>query len=161
MASQNQKLYSALFIVGAIALMLVTVAYIKGKLGEKVATVRVDFPADMSVAGLSKGAKVTFNPEQGAGGWNAPEFSSWLLETAENASQAYFNREAVYMGEGGTIPFMGMLGEKFPKAQFFITGVLGPQSNAHGPNEFLHIPTGKRVTMATARLIAAHHGRTK
>ena len=64
------------------------------------------------------------------------------------------------MGEGGTIPFMGMLGEKFPNTQFVITGVLGPHSNAHGPNEFLHIPTGKRVTSAVARLLAAHHDRT-
>jgi hypothetical protein len=61
------------------------------------------------------------------------------------------------MGEGGTIPFMGMLGEKFPGAQFLITGVLGPQSNAHGPDEFLHIPTGKRVTMMAAQVIADHH----
>jgi di/tripeptidase len=59
------------------------------------------------------------------------------------------------MGEGGTIPFMGMLGEKFPAAQFLITGVLGPQSNAHGPNEFLHIPTGKKLTCAVAGIIAA------
>lgn len=102
------------------------------------------------------GAYVTFTPEQGAGGWNAPEFASWLLESAENASQAYFNREAVYMGEGGTIPFMGMLGEKFPKAQFFITGVLGPQSNAHGPNEFLHIPMGKKLTCCVAQMIEDH-----
>ena len=64
---------------------------------------------------------------------------------------------AMYMGEGGTIPFMGMLGEKFPGAQFMITGVLGPHSNAHGPNEFLHIPTGKRVTACVARVIAEHH----
>ena len=63
----------------------------------------------------------------------------------------------MYMGEGGTIPFMGMLGEKFPGAQFMITGVLGPHSNAHGPNEFLHIPTGKRVTAAVARVIADHY----
>ena len=62
----------------------------------------------------------------------------------------------MYMGEGGTIPFMGMLGEKFPGAQFMITGVLGPHSNAHGPNEFLHIPTGKRVTAAVAKVLAAH-----
>ena len=62
----------------------------------------------------------------------------------------------MYMGEGGTIPFMGMLGEKFPGAQFMITGVLGPHSNAHGPNEFLHIPTGKRVTAAVARVVADH-----
>jgi hypothetical protein len=63
----------------------------------------------------------------------------------------------MYMGEGGTIPFMGMLGEKFPGAQFMITGVLGPHSNAHGPNEFLHIPTGKRVTEAVAHVVAAHY----
>ena len=62
----------------------------------------------------------------------------------------------MYMGEGGTIPFMGMLGEKFPGAQFMITGVLGPHSNAHGPNEFLHIPTGKRVTEGVAHVVAAH-----
>jgi di/tripeptidase len=60
------------------------------------------------------------------------------------------------MGEGGSIPFMGMLGEKFPAAQFVVTGVLGPHSNAHGPNEFLHIPTGKRVTETVARVLAAH-----
>jgi hypothetical protein len=63
------------------------------------------------------------------------------------------------MGEGGTIPFMGMLGEKFPEAQFLITGVLGPQSNAHGPNEFLHIPTGKKLTCCVASVIADHHNR--
>jgi len=76
------------------------------------------------------------------------------------ASEEAFGKPAAYMGEGGTIPFMGMLGEKFPDTQFVITGVLGPHSNAHGPNEFLHIPTGKRVTTAAARLIAAHHDRT-
>jgi hypothetical protein len=63
----------------------------------------------------------------------------------------------MYMGEGGTIPFMGMLGEKFPGAQFMITGVLGPHSNAHGPNEFLHIPMGKRVTACVSKVIAEHH----
>ena len=64
------------------------------------------------------------------------------------------------MGEGGTIPFMGMLGEQFPRAQFLITGVLGPESNAHGPNEFLHISTGKRLTCCVAEVIAAHHARS-
>ena len=73
------------------------------------------------------------------------------------ASQEFFGKPAMYMGEGGSIPFMGMLGEKFPDAQFMITGVLGPHSNAHGPNEFLHIPMGKRVTACVARVIAEHH----
>ena len=72
-------------------------------------------------------------------------------------SQAAFGAPAMYMGEGGTIPFMGMLGEKFPGAQFMITGVLGPHSNAHGPNEFLHIPMGKAVTACVARVVSEHH----
>ena len=60
------------------------------------------------------------------------------------------------MGEGGSIPFMGMLGEKFPEAQFLITGVLGPASNAHGPNEFLDIPMGKKLTCCVASVLEDH-----
>ena len=82
--------------------------------------------------------------------------SPGLLEALENASNDYFQKPAVFMGEGGSIPFMGMLGEKFPKAQFLITGLLGPGSNAHGPNEFLHIPTGKKLTACVARVVADH-----
>jgi acetylornithine deacetylase/succinyl-diaminopimelate desuccinylase-like protein len=100
------------------------------------------------------GARVTFEPNWAATGWNAPEMAPWLEQSLEAASRAYFGKPAAYMGEGGTIPFMGMLGERFPQAQFLITGVLGPQSNAHGPNEFLHIPTAKRLTACVARVIA-------
>jgi acetylornithine deacetylase/succinyl-diaminopimelate desuccinylase-like protein len=107
------------------------------------------------------GAEVTFEGKEGQSGWHAPPLAPWLEKAVTQASQEAFGQPAAYMGEGGSIPFMGMLGEKFPATQFVITGVLGPHSNAHGPNEFLHIPTGKRVTMATARLIAAHHGRAK
>jgi acetylornithine deacetylase/succinyl-diaminopimelate desuccinylase-like protein len=105
------------------------------------------------------GATVAFEGEGGQSGWHAPPLAPWLEKAVAQASQESFGKPAAYMGEGGTIPFMGMLGEKFPRTQFVITGVLGPHSNAHGPNEFLHIPTGKRVTMAVARLIAAHHER--
>ncbi len=103
------------------------------------------------------GAEVTLKLEKAATGWNAPALSSWLSSAIEQASQEFFGQPAMYMGEGGSIPFMGMLGEKFPGAQFMITGVLGPHSNAHGPNEFLHIPMGKRVTSSVARVIADHH----
>ena len=102
------------------------------------------------------GAKVTLNLEKSSSGWNAPPMADWLSAAIENASQQCFGKSAVYMGEGGSIPFMGMLGAKFPGAQFMITGVLGPHSNAHGPNEFLHIPTGKRVTSSVAHVLAAH-----
>jgi acetylornithine deacetylase/succinyl-diaminopimelate desuccinylase-like protein len=103
------------------------------------------------------GAEVTLNLEKAATGWNAPALSSWLASAIDQASQEFFDQPAMYMGEGGSIPFMGMLGEKFPRAQFMITGVLGPHSNAHGPNEFLHIPMGKRVTSSVARVVSAHH----
>ncbi|MBN6111695.1 MULTISPECIES: M20 family metallopeptidase [Xanthomonas] len=103
------------------------------------------------------GAEVSLALEKSSSGWNAPAQSPWLTDAIEAASQAAFGKPAMYMGEGGSIPFMGMLGEKFPGAQFMITGVLGPHSNAHGPNEFLHIPMGKRVTACVSRVIAEHH----
>ncbi len=103
------------------------------------------------------GAHVSFELEKSSTGWNAPPMSDWLTHAIDHASHDFFGRPAVHMGEGGTIPFMGMLGAKFPGAQFMITGVLGPHSNAHGPNEFLHIPTGKRVTACVARVLAEHH----
>ena len=102
------------------------------------------------------GATVRFEAEHAAAGWNAPELAPWLGDAIEAGSQAFFGKPAVFMGEGGTIPFMGMLGEKFPRAQFMITGVLGPKSNAHGPNEFLHLPTGKRLTAAVAQVLDTH-----
>ncbi|MFT3729390.1 MAG: M20/M25/M40 family metallo-hydrolase [Terricaulis sp.] len=107
------------------------------------------------------GAKVSFSYEEPGAGWNAPTTAPWLESALESSSEAAFGQPMAMMGEGGTIPFMGMLGEKFPTAQFVVTGVLGPNSNAHGPNEFLHIPTGKRVTQVVARVVAAHAGRPR
>ena len=102
------------------------------------------------------GASVVFNLEKAGSGWDAPALSPWLEQSVDAASRTFFGPPPAYMGEGGSIPFMGML-EKFPGAQFLITGVLGPHSNAHGPNEFLHIPTGKRVSACVAKVIADHH----
>jgi len=103
------------------------------------------------------GALVEYEVEKSSTGWNAPALAPWLEQAIDQASREFFGAPAMYMGEGGTIPFMGMLGEKFPGAQFMITGVLGPHSNAHGPNEFLDIPTGKRVTSSVAKVIAEHY----
>ena len=100
------------------------------------------------------GARVTFEPEKGGTGWEAPKIASWLGESVERASQAHFGRAATTFGEGGSIPFMGMLGARYPQAQFLITGVLGPHSNAHGPNEFLHIQTAKNLTACVAQVLA-------
>ena len=102
------------------------------------------------------GARVSFTVESAMGGWNAPTFAPWLEQSMMAASQAFFGRDAMYMGTGGSIPFMGMLGERFLGTQFLVTGVLGPQSNAHGPNEFLHIECGKRITACVSRVLADH-----
>jgi len=102
------------------------------------------------------GAKVSFRGGTGSNGWDAPPLAPWLATALENASTRHFGKPAMYLGEGGSIPFMAMLGEKFPKAQFCITGVLGPGSNAHGPNEFLHLPTARRLTLCVADVLAAH-----
>jgi acetylornithine deacetylase/succinyl-diaminopimelate desuccinylase-like protein len=104
-------------------------------------------------------AQVEVKFDRGGTGWNSPALAPWLEASVARASQTAFGKPVVHMGEGGTIPFMGMLGEKFPETQFVITGVLGPHSNAHGPNEFLHIPTGKKVTMAIAQIVADHFTR--
>ena len=102
------------------------------------------------------GSRVTVKIESAMAGWNAPAVAPWLEDSMQRASREFFGRDAMYMGTGGSIPFMGMLGERFPGTQFLITGVLGPKSNAHGPNEFLHIETGKRLTACVARVLADH-----
>jgi acetylornithine deacetylase/succinyl-diaminopimelate desuccinylase-like protein len=108
------------------------------------------------------GARVTMNTYGDAGnGWNAPATDPKLLESIQRASATYFGRPAMFAGLGGSIPFMGMLGERFPQAQFVITGAMGPGSNAHGPNEFLHLPTGVRVTACVAQIIAEHSARSQ
>ena len=104
------------------------------------------------------GASVSFDGD-GASGWDAPALAPWLEAGLESASRRHFGKPAASIGEGGSIPFIGMLGERFPAAQFMITGVLGPESNAHGPNEFLHLPTAKRLTACVADVIAAHAAR--
>jgi acetylornithine deacetylase/succinyl-diaminopimelate desuccinylase-like protein len=102
------------------------------------------------------GAKVTFTGLDASAGWDAPELAPWLDKALGEASQRHFGKPAMFMGEGGTIPFMYMLGEKFPKAQFCSTGVLGPGSNAHGPNEFLHVPTARKLSLCVADVLATH-----
>ncbi len=104
-------------------------------------------------------ARVTVRQGSAEAGWHAPPEAPWLARAIDRASAAAFGQPPRVLGEGGTIPFMGMLGHRFPEAQFVITGVLGPGSNAHGPNEFLHLPTARRVTAAVAHILDAHAGR--
>ncbi|MBT9491230.1 MAG: M20 family metallopeptidase [Paucibacter sp.] len=106
-------------------------------------------------------AKVTFVPDgragaYGATGWNTPDLSPWLSQALNQASETHFGAPVGYIGQGGTIPLMSMLQKGFPAAQMMVCGVLGPKSNAHGPNEFLHVPYGKRLTAAVAQVMAAH-----
>jgi acetylornithine deacetylase/succinyl-diaminopimelate desuccinylase-like protein len=105
------------------------------------------------------GVQVKFESDGGTAGWNAPAFAPWLEESIARASQEIYGRDAVHIGCGGSIPFMGMLGARFPRTQFFITGVLGPHANAHGPNEFLHIEYATQLT-ACVSIVLADHAKT-
>lgn len=105
------------------------------------------------------GATVIVRIDSAEGGWDAPATAGWLADAMRSASEATFGQPARSLGEGGSIPFMGMLGHRFPHAQFLLTGVLGPHSNAHGPNEFLHLPTAQRLTAAVALVLDAHASR--
>jgi acetylornithine deacetylase/succinyl-diaminopimelate desuccinylase-like protein len=102
------------------------------------------------------GARVEISRVEAESGWNAPPLAAWLVNALEDASAVAFGEPTRMYGAGGTIPFMAMLGERFPDAQFVITGVLGPDANAHGPNEYLHLPTARRITLAVAELLNAH-----
>ena len=102
------------------------------------------------------GARVQFLDGHSGPGWNAPSFAPWLQATLDDAGLKAFGRETRAFGEGGSIPFMGMLGGMFPAAQFVITGALGPGANAHGPNEFLHVPTAVKLTECLAHVLHAH-----
>lgn len=128
-------------------------------------TMEPQFAADLIKKTLEAeppfGATVEVHFDEFGKGWNAPALADWLYEANNEASQLFYNKPAAYFGEGGSIPFMGMLGELYPKAQFLITGVLGPHSNAHGPNEFLHLPMAKKLTGCVAAVIAKHHIREK
>ena len=99
-------------------------------------------------------AKVTFEGGGGATGWNAPSTVDWFETALNDASQSFFGAPCGTIGQGGTIPLMNMLSKGFPKAQMMVCGVLGPKSNAHGPNEFLHVPYAKKLTAAVAHVMA-------
>ena len=105
------------------------------------------------------GVRVRFDVDSSLGGWDAPPVAPWLEASMHAASRASFGKDAMYLGTGGSIPFIGMLGERFPSTQFLVTGVLGPHANAHGPNEFLHLDYAEKVTVCVAKVIADHHAR--
>ncbi len=101
------------------------------------------------------GAKVSFEITEAKTGWQIGEISRDLEALFNQVSRTYFDdRPAAYWGEGGAIPFMNILKDEFPQAQFMVTGVLGPHSNAHGPNEFLHLPTARKITCCVANVLS-------
>jgi acetylornithine deacetylase/succinyl-diaminopimelate desuccinylase-like protein len=127
-------------------------------------SLRIPPTCDPQQAALALKAALQRDPPYGAHisvktsydtGWNAPALQPWLAEALDQASLQHFGKPVMHRGEGGSIPFMYLLGAQFPDAQCLVTGVLGPHSNAHGPNEFLHIETAKKVTACVAEVLAA------
>jgi len=106
-------------------------------------------------------AKVEFKVESSLAGWHAPALAPWLQDALQEGSSAYFGKPAMMMGTGGSIPFIGMLGERYPRTQFLVTGILGPHSNAHGPNEFLHLDAVRKLTGCVVTVLARHGQQAK
>ncbi|SFP82019.1 Acetylornithine deacetylase/Succinyl-diaminopimelate desuccinylase [Amycolatopsis arida] len=102
------------------------------------------------------GATVELTGVEHANGWNAPDSAPWLSAALQRVSDQVFGAPSRSIGLGGSIPFMGLLAERYPAAQFLVTGALGPDSNAHVPDEWLHVPHAQRVTEAVAHILHAH-----
>jgi acetylornithine deacetylase/succinyl-diaminopimelate desuccinylase-like protein len=107
----------------------------------------------ISAIRTDEGAHIAIDLEAAAQGWVAPPLDAGLAATLSAVSKKRFGRDFGSIGEGGSIPFLADLQKGFPGTQFVATGVLGPHSNAHGPNESLHIPMAKAVTHAVAELL--------
>jgi len=101
------------------------------------------------------GAHVSFEADAAANGFSAPPMNPSFRNALNEASLATFGNPMQVFFEGGTIPFLAMMQEKFPNADFLVTGSLGPGGNAHGPDEKLHIPATKAVTTCVAAAIAS------
>jgi acetylornithine deacetylase/succinyl-diaminopimelate desuccinylase-like protein len=115
--------------------------------------------SEMFLKDVPFNAQITVQVDSLAQGWEAPEDENWLAQATRETAREHFDEDVQFQGEGGTIPFMAMLGERYPQAQFFVTGVAGPNSHAHGPNEFIHVPTCFRVTACVADVLRAHGSR--
>jgi acetylornithine deacetylase/succinyl-diaminopimelate desuccinylase-like protein len=102
------------------------------------------------------GARITVDPETVAQGWMAAPRSEWLDDAIVQASRAAFGQDPGFLGEGGSIPFLAELGHRFPQVEMVATGALGPGSNAHGPDESLHLPTAIGVSTSVAYIVRAH-----
>jgi len=107
------------------------------------------------------GAHVDFTVDKAGQGWMAPHLHPWLESAIQDSSKQFYGKPARFVGEGGSIPFMAMLGQKFPETQFLVVGVLGPESNAHGPNEFLHLDYATRLTCCVSLVLSRHAQRKK
>ncbi|HKN96879.1 MAG TPA: M20/M25/M40 family metallo-hydrolase [Pseudonocardiaceae bacterium] len=102
------------------------------------------------------GAQIELSGVESADGWNAPAVAPWLRVALDDAADGVFGAPWRTIGLGGSIPLMGLLQQQYPAAQFVVTGVLGPGSNAHVPDESLHLDYARRVTEAIALILAAH-----
>jgi acetylornithine deacetylase/succinyl-diaminopimelate desuccinylase-like protein len=102
------------------------------------------------------GAQVELSRTDIADGWNAPALAPWLRKAVDTVSETVFDAPWGTVGLGGSIPFMALLAETYPEAQFLVTGACGSDSNIHVPNEWLHLAQAARVTTSVAHVLHAH-----
>lgn len=105
-------------------------------------------------------APVSFDIIVHADGWWCEEFPDWLTAAADDASLKHFGIPSAPIAVGGGIPFIKPLADAFPAAPIFVAGLIGPEANAHGPNESLDIPACKQLTACLADILEATAARS-
>lgn len=101
-------------------------------------------------------AKVTIEGGHCGSGWSMKDLDGWLNDAISEAGATFFDGKPTgSYGEGGSIPFLNELGQKYPESQIVAFGLLGPNSNAHGPNESINLPYAKKLTCSLAHVIAS------
>jgi acetylornithine deacetylase/succinyl-diaminopimelate desuccinylase-like protein len=98
-------------------------------------------------------AKFSYNVYKSGTGFECPSYSKSVLEVINKAGNETFDKPVLYYGEGGSIPFLNDIKNVFPKAQFIVTGVLGPESNAHGPDEMLHLGFLENLVVTMGKIL--------
>jgi len=100
-------------------------------------------------------AKVTCTSQGKGQGWCMGELSPWLEEGIMKAGAQFWDgKKAGSYGMGGSIPFLAELGKMYPDCQIIAFGLIGPQTNAHAPNECINLPFAKKLTCALSHVMA-------
>jgi acetylornithine deacetylase/succinyl-diaminopimelate desuccinylase-like protein len=90
-----------------------------------------------------------------ADGFCAPEFTEQMKNIVFESTREVFNgKDPIFIGCGGSIPFMEVMSREFPGVAFLLTGVGFADSNAHSANENLRLGFCSKLTQTIALVLS-------